>query len=242
MRSVVIRGYAVIAYLAFVLTTLWAAGFLADRLAPTTVDGSARGPVWTSLLIDGALLLVFAVQHTVMARAGFKRHLPRAVERSTYVLAASLALSLVFWQWRSVPTVVWSVTDQPWPALIWFAYGLGWLIVFAVTFMIDHWDFVGLRQTLASYRAPGFKERWLYAWVRHPLMLGLLITFWATPHLSVGRLFFAAAGSAYIAIGIRFEERDLRRHLGTVYDDYAQRVPALVPTPRRLPQPHRELG
>jgi protein-S-isoprenylcysteine O-methyltransferase Ste14 len=167
-----------------------------------------------------------------MARGAFKRHLPATIERSTYVLAASACLALLFWQWRPLPAVIWNVSAQPWTALIWLAYGLGWLLVVASTFMIDHLDFLGIRQTLPAYQPPTFQERWLYAWVRHPLMLGLLITFWATPLLTVGRLLFAASWSAYIAVGLHFEERDLRRHLGAAYDDYANRVPALVPGPR----------
>jgi methanethiol S-methyltransferase len=237
------RSYAVLAYSSFILATCWAFAFLADLgAAPTTVDGPQRGPGWQALLIDGALLLAFAVQHSVMARGWFKRRLtrvlPAAVERSTYVLAAGLVLGLLFWQWRPLPGTVWQVSAQPWVAALWTLYGLGWVIAIAATFMIDHWDFLGLRQAWwdprrGPYSGPGFIERWLYAWVRHPLMLGLLITFWATPRMTVGHLVFAVAATGYVVVGVHFEERDLRRSLGASYADYADRVPAVLPGSRR---------
>jgi methanethiol S-methyltransferase len=232
------RAYATVAYASFLLVTAWAFGFLADLdAAPTTVDGPQRGPWWQALLIDAALLLAFAVQHSVMARGWFKRRLARAlpvaVERSTYVLATGLVLGLLFWQWRPLDGDVWSLSG-PWVPMLWALYGLGWAIALTSTFLIDHWDFLGLRQAWWSarrgpYTDPGFTERWLYAWVRHPLMLGLLVAFWATPRMTVGHLVFAVASSGYIAVGVRFEERDLRRTLGATYDEYAARVPALLP-------------
>jgi protein-S-isoprenylcysteine O-methyltransferase Ste14 len=219
---------------------LWAVGFLADLAwVPTTIDGPASGPTWAALAVDLGLLLLFAVQHSVMARAAVKRrvHLPVAVERSTFVLASGVVLGLLFWQWRPLPGTVWSVAAQPWVGLLWTVYGLGWVIAIAATFLIDHWDFVGLRQArwddrLGPYAGPGFTERWLYAWVRHPLMLGLLITFWATPTMTVGHLVFAVAATGYVAVGLHFEERDLRRALGASYGDYADRVPAVLPRVR----------
>ena len=238
--------YAGVAYLSFVAAALWAAGFLADvpMPVPSTVDGhrTVTGPAPTgpvaAVAIDAALLLVFAVQHTVMARAGFKswlgRTLPAAAERSTYVLASSIALGLIFGFWQPVPARVWDVSGAGWAAvLIWTVYVIGWLVTVATTFMIDHWDFLGLRQARwlgrGAYEPPPFKERWFYAWLRHPMMLGLLVTFWTTPRMTVGHLVFALAASGYIAVGIRFEERDLRRHLGDAYSEYATRVPALLP-------------
>jgi protein-S-isoprenylcysteine O-methyltransferase Ste14 len=236
-----VLGYAVIAYGCFLLSSAWAVGFLAGRGAPTSVDGPATTPAWAALAIDGALLLAFAGQHTVMARSGFKRQLtrliPAAAERSTYVLVASLLLFAQFAWWQPVPTVIWSVA-RPWSTAIWVVYALGWITVVASTYMVDHADFLGLKQAYQhvrgqDHRPPGFKQRWLYAWCRHPMMLGLVIAFWATPHMSVGHLFFAVASTGYIAVGIRFEERDLRTELGAEYDEYANRVPALVPAPRR---------
>lgn len=230
--------YAGLAYLAFVAAALWAAVFLADLAGRYSIDRGNRGPAWVALLVDGGLLSVFAVQHSVMARAGFKRRLarvlPTAVERSTYVLAASAALVLLFWLWQPLPGTVWRVSAQPWAALIWVAYAVGWLIAVSATFMVDHLDFLGLRQArwpagAGPYRGPSFRERWLYAWVRHPMMVGLLLTFWVTPRMTVSHLFFAVAATGYVAVGLRFEERDLYGELGEVYGEYSRRVPALVP-------------
>jgi protein-S-isoprenylcysteine O-methyltransferase Ste14 len=236
--------YAGIAYLSFVAATLWAIGFLADvPAAPTVIDGPRRGAPILALAADAALLLVFALQHTVMARAAFKRRLtailPATVERGTYVLATSLALGLLFGWWRPVGTPIWHVTAPAGSTLIRVVGGLGWLVAVASTFMVDHLDFLGLKQArwrgTGPYQPAPFRERWFYSWVRHPMMQGLLVAFWATPRMTGGHLLFAAAASAYIAVGLRFEERDLRRHLGPVYADYAARVPALVPTGRHAP-------
>jgi methanethiol S-methyltransferase len=232
-----VMAYAIVAYLAFVATVLWAIAFLADVDIVPTVDGRRHGSAWAAVLIDAGLLLLFAVHHSVMARSGAKRWLvrvlPAASERSTYVLVASLLLGLVFGQWRPLPTTVWRV-GGPAGTVIWTAYAIGWVIAVGATFMVDHFDFSGLRQAWwparrGPYEAPSFTTRWLYGLVRHPMMLGLLIVFWATPRMSLGHFFFAAAGSAYIAVGVRFEERDLRRQLGGVYADYARQVPAVVP-------------
>lgn len=237
-----------IAYGAFLLSSGWAIGFLVGWGAPTSVDGPATRPAWTAIAVDAALLLTFAVQHTVMARAGFKRRLTRLIpapaERSTFVLAASLLLCALFGWWQPVPAVIWHV-GPPWSAAIWAVYAVGWIIVVWSTFMIDHADFLGLRQAYRhlrrlAYRSPAFTQRWLYAWSRHPLMLGLVIVFWATPRMTVGHLFFAVAATAYIAVGIRFEERDLRAQFGAEYQDYARRVPAVVPSPRSLRTPGRQ--
>jgi protein-S-isoprenylcysteine O-methyltransferase Ste14 len=230
-------AYAGVAYLSFLAVTAWAVGFLADlSWAPTTVDGPSRSPAWSALLVNGALLLAFAVHHSVAARPGVKRRmarvLPAAAERSTYVLVASALLALIFWQWRPMPGTIWAVDGPPWVALLRLLFALGWVIAVAATFMIDHWDFVGLRQahwSAGAYPPPRFTERWLYAWVRHPLMLGLLVAFWATPRMTVSHLVFALAGTGYIAVGLFFEERDLRRTLGAAYLDYADRVPAVLP-------------
>jgi protein-S-isoprenylcysteine O-methyltransferase Ste14 len=243
-----IAGYAVVAYGSFLLSAAWAIGFLAGRGAPTSVDGAATSPAWLALVINAALLSVFAVQHSVMARPGFKRRLTRLIpapaERSTFVLAASLLLFALLAWWQPVPAVLWHV-GAPWSAAIWVVYGIGWVIVVWSTFMIDHGDFLGLKQAFRhlrrlGYRPPDFTERWLYAWCRHPMMLGLVIAFWVTPHMTAGHLFFAAAATAYIAVGIRFEERDLRAELGAEYAEYASRVPAVLPGPRNLRTPGRQ--
>jgi methanethiol S-methyltransferase len=229
-------AYAVIAYAAFLLSSFWAVFFLAGLIDRPT--GRSPGP---ALAIDGALLLAFAAQHSVMARPGFKRWLtrriPAAAERSTYVLVASLLLIALFGWWQPVPAVLWHV-GPPGSTVLWSIYAAGWVIVVWSTFMVDHADFLGLKQAYVhlrrlGYNEPGFVQRHLYTWVRHPMMLGLLITFWATPRMTAGHLFFAVASTGYIAVGIRFEERDLRAHIGADYEAYANRVPALVPfTPK----------
>jgi methanethiol S-methyltransferase len=227
-------GYSALAYIAFLLSSAWAFLFLAGReTAGHGIDGPATHGAAVSLAIDGALLLLFAVHHSVMARPGVKRFLPKAAERSTFVLVASLLLAAIFQWWQPVPAVLWH-TERPWSVLIWAVYGLGWIIVVGSTYMVDHADFFGLKQAWrpAAYAPPAFRERFLYAWLRHPMMLGLIVTFWATPKMSAGHLFFAVSATAYIAVGIRFEERDLRANLGPVYDDYAARVPAMVPIKR----------
>jgi methanethiol S-methyltransferase len=235
MSRLVIFGYAVIAYALFLFSSAWAAFFLTGP-----VDRPATRPAWAALAIDGLLLLAFAVQHSVMARAGFKRHLtrliPAAAERSTFVLISGLLLCATFGWWEPLPATIWQV-GSPWSAAIWVVYGAGWLLVVVSTYAVDHADFLGLKQAWThlrrlAYRSPEFVQRRLYAWTRHPMMLGLVIVFWATPHLTVGRLFFAAASTGYILVGIHFEERDLRATIGPKYDEYRQRVPALIGTHR----------
>ncbi len=221
-------GYAVVAYAAFLSSTVWAIVFLTGP-----IDGPATRPVWAALSIDAALLFAFAVQHSVMARAGFKRRsarlIPESAERSTFVLAASLLMFALFAWWQPVPRVIWQTS-----AVLWVLYAAGWALAIGSTFMVDHADLVGLKQAYRhlrgqEYRPPEFEERWLYRWCRHPLMLGLVIAFWATPRMTAGHLFFAAAGTAYIMVGIEFEERDLRSRFGTDYSAYEKRVPSLVP-------------
>jgi methanethiol S-methyltransferase len=238
VKRLLALGYAGVAYLAFLCTTLWAIGFLADLpAAPTTVDGRPRGSTLVSLVVDLALLLAFAVQHSVMARPAVKRRLirlvPPSAERATYVLATSLALGLLFWQWYPIPTRVWLVTAQPWKGLLWAGCAVGWFIAVSATFMVDHLDFLGIRQAdrhgAGGYRPPPFRERLLYAWVRHPMMVGLLIAFWVTPRMTLGHLVFAVAAGGYIAVGVRLEERGLHAEFGEAYATYAERVPGFVP-------------
>jgi protein-S-isoprenylcysteine O-methyltransferase Ste14 len=231
------RTYSACAYAAFLAASLWGVLFLADRGPVPTVDSTRTGPAWLAVLVDLGLWLVFGLHHSVMARARVKqwltRFLPERVERSTYVLTVSLALGLVFWQWRALPATIWRIHTQPWVALAWIVFGAGWGIAIAATYMIDHWEFLGLRQAGWLSSRPespaSVSRRWLYAWTRHPMMVGLLVAFWATPVMTAGHLLFAVAASGYIAIGVHFEERDLRRQFESAYDDYARRVPRFVP-------------
>jgi len=235
-------AYAVFAYLTFLVSVAWAISFLANAFVARTVDVGPSMPWQAASAIDLGLLGLFAVQHTVMARTFFKRWLTGLVSaaavRSTYVLLASAILIAAFWFWRPITAPVWDVQAAAGRLLIITAYAAGWALVIGSTFMIDHFELFGLRQAYAAMTrrrvttAP-FTVARLYAWVRHPMMLGLIIVFWATPHMSAGHLLFAVAATAYILIGIAFEERDLRTDLGAAYREYAQRVPALIPRPWR---------
>jgi protein-S-isoprenylcysteine O-methyltransferase Ste14 len=235
-RPVVIL-YGVSAYALFVASLLYALAWLANILVSKTIDS---GPATTSpgaaITTNLLLLTAFAVQHSVMARPSFKRLwtriIPRSVERSTFVLASSLLLFAVCLGWRSLPAVVWQVHGAAASALS-ALFWAGWLVGFSSTFMIDHFDLFGLRQTIArrstSPSQPTFKTPLLYRYVRHPLMFGLLIAFWATPQMTVGHLLFAIASTVYIALGVRLEERDLVREFGDLYLSYRERVPMLLP-------------
>jgi methanethiol S-methyltransferase len=244
LNSAVRCAYSGCGYAAFLAASLWGVLFLADRGPLPTVDSTLAGPAWVAVLVDLGLWLVFALQHSVMARACAKQWLtrvvPHRVERSTYVLTASLTLGLLFWQWRALPATIWQIPAQPWVTLVRISYGAGWVIAIAATFMTDHWEFLGLRQ--AGWLTPqpqspaSLSQRWLYSWVRHPMMTGLLIAFWATPVMTTGHLLFTLAASGYIALGVHYEEHDLRRHLGTAYHDYTQQVPRYAPTHTPTPQ------
>jgi methanethiol S-methyltransferase len=251
LRRVAVLGYGIVVYVFFLAVLMYTVGFLANAGVPRGIDEGTVGPVWTSVLINALLLGLFAVQHTVMARPAFKRRwtrwVPRPVERSTFVLAASVALALVVWLWQPLPANIWTVEDRTARGLFYVLYGFGWFTVVGSTFLIDHFDLFGLRQVVArarqrTYEPPGFRQPLVYRLVRHPIMVGFLIAFWATPDMSAGRLLFAALGTGYIMVGVRFEEHDLRRHLGATYIAYEAEVPRFVPRPRtrRLQRPEKE--
>lgn len=243
MTGVIAFVYGIVCYGIFFGTFLYAAGFLANAVVPKSIDSGAVGGLGPALVVDFALLALFAVQHSGMARRGFKRFWARivspAVERSTYVLLSSLVLLLLFWQWRALPSPVWTVDGAAGSAVLWGVYAVGWATVLFSTFMIDHAHLFGLSQVWARLRrrpAPQlhFQTRWLYRFVRHPLMLGFLIAFWATPRMSVGHLLFAAASTGYILLAtLALEERDLERYLGEPYRRYRNAVPAFLPLPGR---------
>lgn len=238
LARVLVLGYGAVAYLLFLGAFLYTIGFLANVLVPKGIDDGAPGPAALAAVVNSALLGLFAVQHSVMARPWFKRwwtrYVPASVERSTFVLAATLVLMLLLWQWQPMPATVWSVEVGWGVSLLWALYGLGWLIVLGSTFAIDHFDLFGLRQVVArarvrAYQAPGFRQPWPYRLIRHPIMVGFIIAFWATPHMSAGHLLFAALTTAYILVAVSFEEYDLRQLHGEDYERYAARVPRFVP-------------
>jgi protein-S-isoprenylcysteine O-methyltransferase Ste14 len=230
--------YGIVAYMTFLASFLYAIGFLANFGVPKSIDSGPEPSLPEALTADIILLGLFAVQHSVMARPVFKRWwtrlIPTPVERSTYVLASSLLLVLLFWQWRPIPAVVYEVTE---PAARFALHGLslvGWSGVLISSFLIDHFDLFGLRQvylfaTNRPYSSPKFRVTAAYRVIRHPIMLGFLIAFWATPTMTLGHLLFAALTTAYIFIGVSLEERDLKMTFGQTYEDYRRQVGMIVP-------------
>ncbi len=232
--------YGVLCYAVFFLVFLYLIGFIADVGVPKGIDDGAAGTTGIAFVVDLALIAAFGLQHSIMARAGFKswltRRLSPAVERSTFVLASSVLLVLLFWQWQPMKSVVWSVSDPMAVGLLWGLYLFGFGMVLASSFIIDHFDLFGLRQVWLHllqrrYVHPPFMVTWMYRVVRHPLYAGMLLAFWSAPTMTLGRLVFAIGMSAYIGIGVRYEERDLVRFIGQDYQRYRERVPMIVPRP-----------
>lgn len=234
--------YGVGCYGVFFLTFLYAIGFVGGFGVPQTVDaGGPQSPTGLALAINAGLLGVFGLQHSIMARQGFKnlwtRLVPAVVERSTYVLFSSLALILLFWQWRPIPAPVWDVQVPLGRDMLWVLFGFGWLLVLLSTFLISHFDLFGLRQVWQYLRGRdsmpvGFREPFLYRLVRHPLYVGFIVAFWAIPTMTAGHLEFALVATGYILVAVRFEERDLE-HMHPEYAGYSRRVPMLIPGLRR---------
>jgi methanethiol S-methyltransferase len=238
MGKLVAFLYGIVAYLAFAVVIVYAIGFVTGLMVPKTIDSGPAGPLMESIVINLVLLTIFALQHSVMARPQFKKWwttiVPKSVERSTYVLLASLALALVFWQWRPIPGVVWEAKDPTIAASLLYLGLFGWVLVFISTFMINHFELFGLHQvannlTGNSMPPMKFKTPMLYNVVRHPIYLGFIIFVWATPTMTAGHLLFAAVVTAYIFVGIALEEHDLIEVFGDEYRRYRRRVAMIVP-------------
>ncbi len=245
IKKLTIFGYGIFSYAVFFATFLYAIGFIGDFGVPKTIDGTVQMPLAQALLINVALLGLFAIQHSVMARPAFKRRwtkiVPQEAERSTYVLFSSLALIVLFAGWQPLGGVVWTVTNPIATAALYTAYAFGWSLVLVSTFLINHFDLFGLRQVWLQLRGTEytplkFATPGLYKMVRHPLYTGWLFAFWATPNMTVAHLVFALLSTAYILAAIPFEERDLAE-FHPQYKAYKRKVPMLFPTLRRRNRP-----
>ncbi len=237
--------YGIVAYVTFLGSFLYAIAFVGGFLVSRRLDGPQETSLVAALAVDCGLLAIFAVQHSVMARRWFKERwtqiVPWAIERSTFVLFASLALSLVIWQWRPIGITIWSVEHPGVRAVLWTLFAMGWTTVLIVTLLINHFDLFGLRQVWLPvvgkpYTPVSFRTPALYRFVRHPLYLGFLLAFWMTPTMTLAHLVFAIATTAYIVLAIQFEEHDLIREHGAAYEEYRRQVPMLLPGRARLPK------
>lgn len=242
MAGLVAVLYGVVAYSFSLVALLYLIGFVGNFIVPKSIDTGIHGPLGQSVVIDVALIALFALQHSVMARQGFKRWwmqiVPPAVERSTYVLFTSIVLLVMFWLWQPIPAALWTVSNPIAAGTIAGIFWLGWAVLLASTFLIDHFELFGLSQVFgrlfgkrlseASFRAPLF-----YRYVRHPIYLGVTLAIWATPIMTVGHLLFAALVTGYILIGIRLEEHDLVQQFGDQYRRYRQQAAMLLPIPGR---------
>jgi protein-S-isoprenylcysteine O-methyltransferase Ste14 len=234
--------YGLVCYLAFFGTFLYAIGFVGNLVVPKTIDSNPQISLTNAILIDASLLLLFALQHSIMARSAFKnwwtKIIPVQLERSTYVLLASLCLMLMMWQWQPVGGIVWSVENETVKNLLLVGFFIGWFIVLASTFLINHFDLFGLRQVWLyfigkPYRQLPFRTPLFYRFVRHPLYLGFMIAFWSTPVMTVAHLLFAVLTTGYILTAIQLEEKELLHVFGDRYRSYRKWVPMIIPFSKR---------
>ena len=242
MKRLSVFLYGAFSYGLFLAVFLYAIAFVADAPVPKTIDRGAQDTaMWLAVLINTGLLSLFAVQHSGMARRGFKRwvtrFIPKAMERSTFVMASNAVMILLFWQWRPIDMVIWQTGGPAATAAVYGVQAFGWAMVLTSTFLINHFDLFGLRQVVLylrrmEYRPVGYRTPFLYRLVRHPLMLGFLIAFWSAPTMTVGHLMFALTVTGYILVALQLEERDLLAEHGGSYATYRKRVPMLLPWPR----------
>ncbi|KAA1251397.1 isoprenylcysteine carboxylmethyltransferase family protein [Mycobacterium simiae] len=238
MKRYLIVGYGAVSYLLFLAAFAYAIGFVGAIIVPRNVDHGIAAPTGQAVLVNLALLGLFGAQHSVMARSKFKRwwtqFVPPPIERSTFVQLASAALLVLYWQWRTMPTVIWDVRHPVVRVVLWVLFWLGWVTVLTSTFMVSHFELCGLRQGYLAWReklyaAIGFRVNLRYRLVRHPIMLGFLVAFWAAPTMTAGHLLFSIGTTGYVLLALQLEERDLVAALGDQYCDYRRDVPMLAP-------------
>ena len=243
--------YGVVCHLLFFATFAYLLGFVGNVLVPKSIDSSPSASVGTAVAIDLVLIAIFALQHSVMARPAFKRVwtriIPHPIERSTYVLASCIVTIVLIWGWQAVDMVIWDVQHPVARGFLWGLFATGWLLVPAVSLMIDHFDLFGTRQVWLflrgrEYTHLPFRTPMLYNRIRHPLYVGWATAFWATPTMTLGHFLFATTMTAYMALAVRFEERDLVEHFGHRYENYRQRVPMFLPRLNRSDSARRLAG
>lgn len=247
MQRAFFMGFALVAYAIFLATFLYLIAFVGNLpWVPLTVERGLAGPVATAVIVDIVLIALFGLQHSVMARQGFKRAwtriVPEPIERSIYVLMASAMLIILFNFWHPIEGTVWSVSDPTAQTILWALFGMGWLVVLISTFLLNHFELFGLQQAWFHMRGRTaqphqLRQPMLYKWVAHPLYSGFFLAFWATPHMSYGHLLLSVGMSIYMLIAIRYEERDLTAYYGKEYEDYRSRVGMLIPGVGRRKSP-----